>query len=225
MKAIQSIIIRVFDVILSLVALLVLTPLLLPVMLGLLLTGEHHIFYRQIRVGRNGKEFGLLKFSTMLENSPNMPGGLTTLKDDPRILPMGRFLRKTKINELPQLINILLGDMSVIGFRPTVPSVYENWPDWAKETLMDCKPGLSGLGSIVFRNEEEILQGIENRYEYYMANILPYKLELESWYIQHRNVALYWKLIILTIDAIFGGTGWKRIKGLPEVPEALKQCL
>ena len=217
--------IRFFDIVLSLIALVFLIPFMLPIIIGLVLTGEHHVLYRQTRVGKDGKEFGLLKFATMVENSPNMPGGLNTLKDDPRILPMGKFLRKTKINELPQLVNILKGEMSVIGFRPTVPKVYARWPDEAKEKLKHCIPGLSGIGSIAFRNEEAIMQEIENKDEYYDKHILPYKVELEEWYIHHKNIFQYWRLIILTIDALFGGNRWKNIKGLPSVPEELRNLI
>ena len=109
---------RFFDIFLSSLAITALSPLLIPVMLVLALTGEGKIFFRQERIGKGMKAFKLLKFATMLENSPNMGSGTITTKNDPRILPVGRLLRKTKINELPQLINIFLGDMSIIGPRP-----------------------------------------------------------------------------------------------------------
>ena len=117
-------IIRVFDILFSALALLLLLPLLIPIMLLLSLTGEREIFYIQKRVGLNGKIFGLYKFATMLKNSPNIGTGEITVKNDPRVLPFGSFLRKTKINELPQLLNILKGDMSIIGPRPMVPNTF-----------------------------------------------------------------------------------------------------
>lgn len=217
--------IRFFDIVLSFIAILVLTPFMIPIMIGLLLTGEHHVFYRQIRVGKEGKEFGLLKFATMVENAPNLPGGMHTLKDDPRILPMGRFLRRTKINELPQIFNIIKGDMSVIGYRPTEPEGYKRWPAWAKEKLKSDRPGLSGIGSVVFRNEEEILHEVEDKDEYFYSTIIPYKLKLELWYKENKSVFLYWKLIFLTIEAILGGSSWKRIKGLPQIPEKIREIV
>ena len=110
--------IRFFDILFSGLAIIILFPFMLPIMIGLKLTGEHDIFYCQERVGKGGKIFKVLKFATMMRNSENMPGGVLTQKNDPRILPMGKFLRKTKINELPQLINIFIGQMSVIGPRP-----------------------------------------------------------------------------------------------------------
>ena len=149
---------RFFDVLFSTCAIVVLVPFMIPIMIALKLTGEHYVFYEQTRIGKGGKEFQLLKFATMLKDSPNLPGGMYTMKDDPRILPMGKFLRKTKINELPQLINILKGDMSIIGYRPTVKKQYEDYPEEARKKLSTSLPGLSGIGSIVFRNEEEILQ-------------------------------------------------------------------
>src|SRR5690606_21086740 len=109
---------RFFDIVLASAALLVLAPLLLPITLILRFTGEGEVFYVQQRVGKNREFFGLYKFATMLKNSPNMSTGTVTVKDDPRVLPVGRFLRKTKLNELPQLFNVLKGDMSIIGPRP-----------------------------------------------------------------------------------------------------------
>ena len=103
---------RFFDILFSGLALLVLFPFMLPIVIGLKLTGEHDIFYLQERIGKGGKPFKVFKFATMMRNSANMKGGLVTLKDDPRILPMGKFLRKTKINELPQLINIFIGNIT-----------------------------------------------------------------------------------------------------------------
>ena len=108
---------RFFDVFLSSIALIFLSPLLLPIIIILKLTGEGEVFFMQERIGRNGRLFKLIKFATMLKNSPNLGTGTVTMKHDPRILPVGKFLRKTKINELPQLLNILLGDMSVVGPR------------------------------------------------------------------------------------------------------------
>ena len=109
---------RIFDVLLSGLALIVLSPVFLVIVLVLRFTGEGEIFYRQKRTGKGGRPFGMLKFTTMVKGSPSMGTGLLTVKDDPRILPVGRFLRKTKLNELPQLWNVLVGDMSIIGPRP-----------------------------------------------------------------------------------------------------------
>jgi lipopolysaccharide/colanic/teichoic acid biosynthesis glycosyltransferase len=115
---------RIFDIISSGVLILLISPLLIPLMVLLRVTGEGKIFYVQQRIGKNGKHFGLLKFATMLENSPNLPGGDVTMGRDPRVLPVGRVLRKTKINELPQLLNIFKGDISVVGPRPLTPKTF-----------------------------------------------------------------------------------------------------
>ena len=125
--------IRFFDIVFSLLGILFLGPLLIPISILLLFTGEHKVFYKQNRVGKCGKIFGLLKFATMLENSPNLPGGDITSGNDPRVLPLGKFLRKTKLNELPQLVNIILGDISLVGPRPLTPNNFSFYDK--KETL------------------------------------------------------------------------------------------
>ena len=196
----------------------------LPIMVFLKLTGEHDVFYKQKRVGRYGKEFNLLKFATMLRDSPNLPGGYFTCKNDPRILPMGNFLRKTKINELPQLLNIFLGQMSIIGYRPLVREGYEKYPDEIKQKLHDFKPGLSGIGSIVLRNEEEILQKIDKKEEFYENVIIPYKGELEKWYVNNIGIMTYFKLIFITAIIVLRPSSniWKdAFKNVPSVPKEL----
>ena len=219
---------RFFDILFSGIAIIILLPFMIPIMIGLKLTGEHDIFYGQERIGKGGKPFKVLKFATMLRNSPNLAGGLYTAENDPRILPMGRFLRKTKINELPQLINIFKGDMSVIGYRPYVPVHYEQYSEDVKKVMASSRPGLSGIGSIAFRNEEEILHKFKDAKEkddFHNNVITPYKGKLETWYIRHKNIGLYFKLIFMTIDAVLhpGSKKWRTsFKDLPPVPEKLK---
>jgi lipopolysaccharide/colanic/teichoic acid biosynthesis glycosyltransferase len=165
---------RILDLVLSGLALLVLAPLLIPVCIGLLLTGEHYVFYLQQRIGLNNKKFGIWKFATMLKNSPNLAGGLHTTRRDPRLMPLGHFLRQTKINELPQLINILLGDMSIVGPRPLVDKTFDPYPDHVKRVIYNVRPGLTGIGSIVFRDEERLLSesGMPAA-EFYAKHIAP----------------------------------------------------
>jgi lipopolysaccharide/colanic/teichoic acid biosynthesis glycosyltransferase len=220
--------IRFFDIIFSGIAIIILLPFMIPIMILLKLTGEHDIFYGQTRVGKYGKDFKLLKFATMLKNSPNMEGGLYTLKDDPRILPMGRFLRRTKINELPQLINIFVGQMSIIGYRPLVREQYDFYSDEEKKVLYNAKPGLSGLGSIAFRNEEEILMQVDDKDMFNKNIIAPYKASLEVYYAKCRSLGLYFKLIFMTVEAVLrpNSKSWKtKLKGLPEVPKELQQYI
>lgn len=216
---------RFFDILFSAVAIIILLPFMLPIMIALKLTGEHDIFYGQERMGKGGKTFKLLKFATMLRNSPNLPGGLITEKNDPRMLPLGPFLRKTKINELPQLVNILVGQMSVIGYRPMVPVHHMNYSPEIRAKLAKIQPGLSGIGSIVFRDEEHILQTVADKNYFHDKVITPYKGQLEAWYVEHRSVGLYFKLIFMTVEAVLrpGSRRWRTaFKGLPPVPAELE---
>ncbi len=191
---------RALDILLSLVALIALSPALVPIVVMLRLTGEGYVFYRQKRVGKDGRLFGLFKFATMLKNSPNLPGGLLTKRCDPRVLPFGRILRATKINEVPQLLNVLLGDMSLIGPRPQAPPHFDVFPEHVKHEIVKVRPGLSGIGSIVFRDEDSILGECgKNEHEFYAQDIAPYKGELEVWYIQHMSLWLDFVLVMLTV--------------------------
>jgi lipopolysaccharide/colanic/teichoic acid biosynthesis glycosyltransferase len=217
--------IRFFDILLSSFAIIILFPFMLPIVVLLKLTGEHYVFYKQMRVGRYGEEFPLLKFATMLKDSPNLPGGLYTVENDPRILPLGRFLRKTKINELPQLVNILKGDMSVVGYRPLVRQGYAMYSEEVKRKLYHLRPGLSGMGSIFLRNEEEILHKIESKDDFYRNIIIPYKGKLEGWYVDNQSLLVYFKIIIITVFIVLkpSSHAWqKAFKNLPSVPRELE---
>lgn len=212
-------VIRLLDIFLSLTALLLLSPLLLPIALLLLVTGEGEVLYSQQRIGKGGRPFGLLKFATMLKNSPNIGSGLHTLANDPRVLPFGRFLRETKINELPQLINILRGDMSVIGPRPQALAHFDVFPAHVREQLIKVRPGLSGIGSIVFRDEESLLSRPDIDYEaYYKDVIAPYKGELELWYLRHQGLRIYLILIALTVLIVLVPNSLAYKRWLPDLP-------
>jgi lipopolysaccharide/colanic/teichoic acid biosynthesis glycosyltransferase len=189
---------RVFDVLFSSLALVLLAPLLIPIVVILRFSGEGEIFFRQQRVGRDGKPFGLLKFATMLKDSPNIGTGTVTLKGDPRVLPVGRFLRKTKLNELPQLVNILTGDMSIVGPRPQTPRCFDAFPAEVRERIVGTRPGLSGVGSIVFRDEEALLGSAQDPVKFYDEVIAPYKGAVELWYIENQNLRTYFLVIFLT---------------------------
>jgi lipopolysaccharide/colanic/teichoic acid biosynthesis glycosyltransferase len=165
---------RAMDLVLTSIALILLLPLFPPIMLFLKLTGEGEIFYIQPRVGKGGKTFGLIKFATMLKDSPNLPGGDVTTANDPRVLPLGHFLRKTKINELPQLFNILKGDMSIVGPRPLTVRNFNIYSEEVREAIKSLKPGLTGIGSIVFRDEECIISNSDKQAaECYCEDIAP----------------------------------------------------
>ena len=225
----QAALIRCFDIIFSALAIVVLFPFMIPIMIALKLTGEHYIFYLQPRVGKGGKDFMVLKFATMLKDSPNLPGGVLTQKNDPRILPMGKFLRKTKINELPQLANIFIGQMSVVGPRPQARQHYELYSDAVKREIDKVPPGLSGIASIVFRDEEAILDQVQGDRDHFHDTIIaPYKGELEVWWVRHRTLANYFKIIILTIIVLFAPHSrlyHKWFRDLPPVPKELQEVL
>lgn len=189
---------RLLDILLSGVGLLVLSPLLVPIALALRFSGEGEIFYVQQRIGRGGKPFGLYKFATMLKNSPNLGTGTVTVKNDPRVLPMGRFLRKTKINELPQLLNILFGDMSLVGPRPQTLRCFDAFPPESQVQIKKVRPGLSGIGSIVFRDEEELMHSHAEPEKFYDNVIMPYKGALEEWYVANQSMRTYLMCIVIT---------------------------
>ncbi len=217
---------RIIDFILAFIALTILSPILIPVVIGLLLTGEHYVWYFQERIGYKNKPFNIWKFATMLKASPSLAGGLHTTRKDPRLMPMGPFLRKTKINEIPQLINILKGDMSIVGPRPLVDKTFDPYPDHVKENIYNVKPGLTGIGSIVFRDEEKLLSETTlDPKEYYAKYISPFKGELELWYQAHLSFYTDVMLIFLTAWAIIVPSNqlvYRVFKDLPEKPDQLK---
>lgn len=166
-------------------------------------TGEGKVFYRQSRVGENHEHFGLLKFVTMLEASPKIGPKTITLKNDPRVLPFGKILRKTKLNEVPQLINVLIGDMSIVGPRPLTPETFGYYPKAVQSKITAVRPGLTGIGSIQFRDEESIIGASGKTAEdCYREVIAPYKGKLELWYIENWSNWLDIELIFLTAVAI-----------------------
>lgn len=195
--------IRFFDIIFSLIAIISFLPFFLIIIIFLKFTGEGEIFYYQKRIGKNGNYFNLIKFATMLKDSPNLHTGNITSFNDPRILPLGNILRKTKINELPQLINVLKNEMSLIGYRPLTPDVFNLYDEKTKKILNSFPPGLSGMSSIFFRNEEKIFKSQNDLKSFYKDNIIPYKSYLENWYYENLNIKNYFKCIYATIIMIF----------------------
>jgi lipopolysaccharide/colanic/teichoic acid biosynthesis glycosyltransferase len=215
---------RLLDIVFSAAALLLLSVFLLPVALLLRLTGEGEVFFRQERVGLHGKPFFLYKFATMLKDSPNIGTGTVTLKDDPRVLPLGKFLRKTKLNELPQLLNVLRGDMSIVGPRPQTRRCFDAFPLRSREEIVKVRPGLSGVGSIVFRDEEGLMHASQEPERLYDQVIMPYKGQLEEWYVSHKGLGTYFKCIFLTAGAILvpgSRMTWRLLVDLPPPPPAL----
>lgn len=190
---------RFFDIIFSFIAIILLLPIFIPIIILLLLTGEHEVFFRQERVGYKNKIFRIWKFATMLKNSPNMGDGDITKRGDSRITPVGKFLRQSKLNELPQVINILTGDMSFVGPRPLMKVGFDRYSDEMKAKVYDVTPGLTGIGSILFRDEELIITNSKlPPHECYRTVILPFKGALEVWYQQHRNFYTDFMIMFLT---------------------------
>lgn len=219
---------RAFDILFSGGALIILSPLLIFLMFVLRFSGEGEIFFLQERIGKGGNRIKLLKFATMLKNSESIGTGTVTLHNDPRILPLGGLLRKTKINELPQLINILRGDMSIVGPRPQTQRCFEAFPEKSQEEIVKVRPGLSGVGSIVFRNEEELMDAHESPDKFYDETIMPYKGSLEQWYVLNQDLWTYFSFICLTVWVVLKPNSslvWKIFKDLPDPPNILKGSL
>jgi lipopolysaccharide/colanic/teichoic acid biosynthesis glycosyltransferase len=214
---------RFADIILSLIVITILSPLFLVIIIVLKLTGEGEVFYRQQRVGLGGQLFGVFKFATMAKKSENIGTGLITIKGDPRVFPVGRFLRKTKINEFPQILNILIGDMSFVGPRPQVKKHFDVYSNNVKKELIKIRPGLTGIGSIIFRDEESILEKNKSLSyeECYSKIIAPYKGDLELWYINNNSLGLYITLIFITAWVVLFPDSkifFKLFKDLPPPP-------
>jgi lipopolysaccharide/colanic/teichoic acid biosynthesis glycosyltransferase len=183
-------------------------------------TGEGEVFYRQKRIGYKNKPFGIWKFATMVKNSSSIGTGDVTLRNDPRVTSFGRLLRITKINEVPQLFNVLLGDMSLVGPRPLMADGFNRYSPYIRERIYNVMPGLTGIGSIIFRDEEEIVsKSLLSPHECYVQVIMPYKGELELWY--HKNQSFYTDtlLLLLTVWYIFNPRSnvvYRVFKDLPQ---------
>ncbi len=189
---------RLIDIVFSLLGLILLMPLLVVVIVVLKLTGERQVFYLQERIGINNKGFNIYKFVTMRKNSEVK--GSITYKGDPRVLPFGKFLRKTKINELPQLFNVLKGDISMVGPRPLMDESFAMYPESVQALIYkNNKPGVTGMGSLFFRNEEDILSNHgQNVKKVYRDRIMPVKGDIELWYRENKNLRLDFKIIVFT---------------------------
>ena len=219
---------RFFDILLSGLALLVFFPLSGPIIIILRCSGEGEVFFLQERIGKGEKLFKLFKFATMLKDSPNLGTGTVTMRGDRRILPIGKYLRKTKVNELPQLLNIFFGDMSVIGPRPLTAETFSSYSDTTQAIIKQVRPGLSGVGSIIFRGEENIMYGATASVGFYDNVIARYKGALEEWFVANKSLYIYFMAIFVTVWVVlFPKTKlpWIVFKDLPEPPEELKLAL
>lgn len=219
---------RLLDVLISFLLLIILVPIFLPVMLLLRFSGEGEIFYKQLRIGKNENTFKVLKFATMLKDSPSIGAGTITVRNDPRVLPVGRILRKTKINELPQLINVLKGDMSLIGPRPHAERDLLGVNKDDLKLFLQLAPGISGVASIIFRDEEIILHDSDDPRTLYDTVIAPYKAKLEVWYLDNQSLSKYIMLLFLTIYVVLrsdSGIMFRVFPQLPKPPAQIKKYL
>lgn len=215
---------RFFDIMSALILLVIISPLLFFICLILRFSDEGEVFFLQQRIGKNNSSFKIFKFATMLKNSSKMKNGYITIKNDPRVTKFGSFLRKSKINELPQLLNIILGDMSVVGPRPVMRVSFEAYPKLIQKNIYNSKPGLTGIGSIVFRDEEELISKAKsngiNVLQFYKETIYPLKGDLEIWYQRNQSFIIDFKIIICTIIVILY-PNWKKynllFKSLPSL--------
>jgi len=191
---------RSLDIVVSFVALIILLPIFIPIIIILRFTAEGEVFYFQERIGINNSKFQIWKFATMLKNSMNIGSGSITLQNDFRVTRIGAFLRKTKINELTQIINILKGEMSLVGPRPLVTKTFSAYSEDVQSNIYNVKPGITGIGSILFRDEESIISAVSNEdpFEFYKRVIAPYKGEVEMWYQENRSFYLDIQLILMT---------------------------
>ena len=217
---------RLIDILAAGLGIVVLLPLAIPVFIALRLTGEGEVFYRQKRLGYRQQPFHILKLATMLKNSPTMSGGEITLRNDPRVTPLGRYLRQFKLNELPQLWNVLIGDMTIIGPRPLMKVSFEMYAPDVQAIVYECRPGLTGIGSLVFRDEEALVTdcGRDPR-EFYEQAIYPYKGELERWYHANQSAWTDLKILLLTpILVVAPGTDlvFSWFPTLPPIPDELR---
>ncbi|WKD86119.1 Putative undecaprenyl-phosphate N-acetylgalactosaminyl 1-phosphate transferase [Polaribacter huanghezhanensis] len=191
---------RIFDFTISFISLLILLPILFLVSVIIKFSSSGPVFYKQVRVGRRNKDFKIFKFRTMHIDADKI-GLLTIGGRDPRVTYVGYYLRKYKLDELPQLINVFKGDMSFVGPRPEVRQYVNLYSDDQKKVL-NVKPGITDLASIEFRDENEILSKQADPNQYYIDIIMPHKLKINLRYIENRNLAKDVGVIIKTCKAI-----------------------
>ena len=211
---------RLLDIVVSIITLIILLPIFLPIIIILKFSAEGEVFYFQERYGIYNSRFQIWKFATMLKNSMSIGTGSITLQNDPRVTRIGSFLRKTKINELPQIVNILKGDISIVGPRPLVTKTFMAYNEEVQSKIYNVKPGLTGIGSIIFRDEESIISAVieEDPHEFYKRIIAPYKGELEMWYQENNSFFLDLQLIFMTAWVILVPTSKLYEKWFKDLP-------
>lgn len=193
---------RLFDLALVIPGLMVLSPLFIIISLWIKVDSSGPVFFRQKRVGQYGKEFNIFKFRTMVVDAESL-GDKVTVGSDSRITKSGVFLRKYKVDELPQLINVLKGEMSLVGPRPEVPEYVAYWDAGDKEEVLSVPPGITDFASIEFKDENDMLVNSKNPVDKYIKEIVPLKLEYNKRYVRERSVWLDISLIFKTLLEVF----------------------
>jgi lipopolysaccharide/colanic/teichoic acid biosynthesis glycosyltransferase len=219
---------RVIEFLFSLIGLLILLPVLLVIGIILKVTGEREVFYLQERTGKNNKTFSIYKFATMLKDSVNIGNKGLTVRNDPRITKFGKLLRITKLNELPQILNVVIGDMSLVGPRPLLVKSVSKYAPEVQSCIYKNRPGITGIGSLVFRDEEKLVTAYKNLgkdpLEYYQNHIYPYKGKLEIWYYNNQSFSVDFKILFLTFWSLINSNSelvFNAFKGLPTRPESI----
>jgi lipopolysaccharide/colanic/teichoic acid biosynthesis glycosyltransferase len=198
--------IRLLDIVISTTLLALLSPLFVFLMLAISIKGDGRIFFLQERCGKSGIKFNLIKFATMKQNSADMGAGLFTAENDSRILPLGSFLRRSKLNEVPQLFNVIKGEMSLVGWRPLVNSTFIEARSISKNNAHDVLPGITSLASVIGRDEEAEMARIGDRENYYFKVVLPKKVELDDWWAGNRSLWNYIVILCFTaVSLVVGG--------------------
>lgn len=193
---------RLFDFISSFIGFLVLSPVFIIIGLVIKSTSKGPIFFRGIRIGKFGKPFRIFKFRTMVPNAEEL-GGPSTASDDPRLTKIGKFLKKYQLDELPQLLNVIKGEMSLVGPRPEVPFYVNMMTEEEKKIILSIRPGITDLASIWDFHECEVLKGSQDPEKTYMEKIRPEKIRLQIEYVKNRSFWLDIKIIFKTILKIF----------------------
>ena len=199
---------RCFDFILSLMGIIVLLPVFIVVAWVIKKDGGP-AFYRQQRVGKYGNIFGVYKFRSMVIDADKI-GAKVTASHDPRITRIGKVLRKTKIDELPQLFNVLAGDMSLVGPRPEVPYYVSKWPDAYKKTILSVKPGITDYATLYYNDEQAVLAKAKDPEKAYLEEVMPHKLKMYGQYVEDQNLWLDIRLILATLLKMVGIDSYKR---------------
>jgi len=209
---------RLTDILIATIALILLSPILILSIIILLFTGEHEVFYFQKRIGFKNRVFHICKFATMLKNSPYTGSGEITLRNDPRVTRFGKVLRITKLNELPQIFNVLAGNMSIVGPRPLMEVSFKQYTEVVQQQIYKVKPGMTGIGSLIFRDEEKLVSEAPDPKAMY-KNIYLYKGELELWYQKKASHYTDFMIILLTaLSILYPGNNYcvRIFKDLPK---------